>query len=58
MKSTFKFEQYYLIMLDKEYLIKSQSDLDKVYKKRARIERKTGHKPRLVVSMRNPMSEF
>lgn len=58
MSMKLNFEQCYVIMLDKEYLIKSQSDLDKVYKKQARIMRQTGRKPRLTVSMRNSMPEF
>lgn len=50
------FEKVYFIMLGKEYLIRNKNDEERVYKKQAKIFRKTGKKPRIVVSFRNSMS--
>ena len=47
------FEKKYLIMLGKEYLIKTPADEIRVLKKQKRIYKKTGKKPNLVVSFRN-----
>lgn len=48
-----EFEQKYFVMLGKEYLIRSVEDEARVFKKQAKIARKTGKKPRIVVSFRN-----
>lgn len=52
------FKQKYFIMLGEEYLIRSLEDEERVFKKQAKIARKTGKKPRIVVSFRNPMPDF
>lgn len=52
---SFSYQKKYLIMLGKEYLIKSKSDEELVYKKQNKIFKKTGKKPRVVVSFRNPV---
>jgi hypothetical protein len=50
-----EFQEKYLIMLDKEYRIRSVADEEAVYKKRKRIYKKTGKNPRVVASFRNPV---
>lgn len=50
------FQEVYFIMLGQEYLIKSKRDEERIYKKQAKIARKTGKKPRIVVSFRNSIS--
>lgn len=50
-----EFEQKYFVMLGKEYLIRSVEDEARVFKKQAKIARKTGKKPRITVSFRNSM---
>lgn len=53
-----EFEQKYFVMLGKEYLIRSVEDEARVFKKQAKIARKTGKKPRIVVSFRNSEPGF
>lgn len=53
-----EFEQKYFVMLGKEYPIHSVEDEARVFKKQAKIARKTGKKPRIVVSFRNSEPGF
>lgn len=46
------FEKKYFIMLGKKYLIRNSADEKSVLNKQKRIEKKTGKKPRIVVSNR------
>lgn len=47
------FEEKWLIMLGKEYRIRSAADEKRVLRKQKRIYKKTGKKPNLVMSFRN-----
>lgn len=48
-----EFNQFYLILLGKEYLISSLEDERRVYKKAEMIQKTTGIKPSVVASFRN-----
>ncbi len=50
----FVFKEKWLIMLGKEYRIRNAADENSVLKKQKRIAKKTGRKPNLVLSLRNP----
>lgn len=48
------FKEKWLVMLGKEYRIKNAADEKAVLNKQKRIAKKTGRKPNLVLSLRNP----
>lgn len=48
------FKEKWLVMLGKEYRIRNAADEIAVLKKQKRIAKKTGRKPNLVLSLRNP----
>lgn len=48
------FKEKWLVMLGKEYRIRNAADEKAVLNKQKRIAKKTGRKPNLVLSLRNP----
>lgn len=48
------FKEKWLVMLGKEYRIRNAADEKAVLNKQKRIAKKTGQKPNLVLSLRNP----